>query len=103
MNVNVHNCNTLKIIILHTFRLNMDLHTKILKYNIPHTINYTPYIVTEKVLTQSMHVSHLCKKSISFINTTITALLEAYIMYAIIIRSICNVWQNVSFKESSNI
>ena len=57
MNVNLHNYNTQKIRTLHraTFKTNHEFAKKCLKYNIPHTINDTPKIVTEKVLTHSMH------------------------------------------------
>ena len=55
MNVNLHNYNTRKIRTLHTFKTKHEFAKKCLKYNIPHTINDTPQIVTEKVLTHSMH------------------------------------------------
>ena len=55
MNVNLHNYNTRTIRTLHTFKTKHEFAKKILKYNIPHTINDTPQIVTEKVLTHSMH------------------------------------------------
>ena len=51
MNANVHNYNTRKIRTLHTFKTKHEFAKKCL----PHTINYTPQIVTEKVLTHSMH------------------------------------------------
>ena len=80
MNVNLHNYNTRKIRTLHTFKTKHEFAKKCLKYNIPHTINDTPQIVTKKVLTHSMHgFSLYVKKSISFINTTITALFETVI------------------------
>ena len=76
MNVNVHNYNTRTIRTLHTLKTKHEFAKKCLKYNIPHTINYTPQIVTETVLTHSMHGFSLYVKNISFVNTTITALFE---------------------------
>ena len=77
MKVNLHNYNTRKIGTLLTFKTKHEFAQKYLKYNIPDIIDYTPQIVTVKVLTNSMHgLSLYVKKSISFINTTITALFE---------------------------
>ena len=50
--------NTRKIRTLHTFKTKHEFAQKCLKYtgcDIPHTINYTPQIDTEKVLAHSMH------------------------------------------------
>ena len=65
MNVNLHNYNTRKIRTLHTFKTKHEFAKKCLKYNIPHTINDTPQIVTEKELTHSMHGFSLYVKKVS--------------------------------------
>ena len=66
-------------------KLNINLQNKCPKYNIPHIINYTPQIVTEKVLTHNVHgFSLYVQKSISLIN--ITALFETVTYVCIYIR-----------------
>ena len=55
MKLYLHNYNTRKIRTLLTFKTKHEFAQKFLKYNIPHIIDYTPQIVTVKVLTHSMH------------------------------------------------
>ena len=53
-NSKIHNHNnTRKITTLHTFKTKHEFAKKTLKYNLPYTINNTPYIVKDKVNTHS--------------------------------------------------
>ena len=106
MNVNVHNYNTRKTRTLHTFKTKHEFAKKSFKYNIPHTINYPPQIDIEKALTHSMYgFSFYVKKSISFINTTITALFEnvTYVVYVIVIKSYLQCTQRTHVWGQLNI